>query len=412
MTTLSDDTARGPFSSAPFRRFFAARTMADLGTEVGALALPLLAVLTLDAGPGQVGLLGALSTAAYLVVGLPAGAWTDRVRRRPVIVLSQFLHGVVLLSIPLAWAAGVLTLAQLYVCAFLGGVAALFSRTAQQGFLPAVVGRERLMPANTALAGMGSAAVVAGRGVGGYLVQTLGAPHAVLLNGVVQCASAAVTTGVRVSEPDPERRSRSMSAEIAEGVRHVFGHSLLRPIAFSTLILNLGLSPLLVLAPVLIVGDLGLPESRVGLFFMVGAAGAVAGSLVAGALAAGIGTGRALIVATVLAGATAFAVPFLSESAFWPVCAVWALSQGGVGLLNVVQTTLRQRLTPDALLGRMTATMRLLMTGALTLGSLAAGVLAEAADVRTALAVGAAVMALAWMPLAFSPFRRRDPEVR
>lgn len=414
MTTTSPESTpestRGPFASADFRRFFAARTMADTGTEVGALAMPLLAVLTLDATPGQVGLLGALTTAAYLIIGLPAGVWTDRLRRRPVIVVSQFLHGLVLLSIPFAWALGVLTLAQLYACALLGGAAALFSRIAQQGFLPALVGRDRLLPANAALTGLQSTSTLVGRGSGGYLVQFLGAPVVLLLDGLAQCASALVTGAVRVREPRPERSERRLLAEIQEGLRYVFGHELLRPIAASTLIVNLGLSPLIVMAPVLIVTDLGLGEGRAGLFFMIGAVGVLIGSMVSTRLADRLGTGRALVLNSAVAGVGALAVPFLTTGNFWAVSVVWALSQFGIGTLNVVQVTLRQRITPDRMLGRMTATLRFLMTGAVTVGALYAGAVAEVWDVRTALVVGAAASLFGWIPLALSRLRGPDPE--
>ncbi|GAA1098762.1 MFS transporter [Nocardiopsis metallicus] len=414
MTTTSSEStpesACGPFASAGFRRFFAARTMADTGTEVGALAMPLLAVLTLDATPGQVGLLGALTTAAYLIIGLPAGVWTDRFRRRPVIVVSQFLHGLILLSIPLAWALGALTLTQLYVCALLGGAAALFSRIAQQGFLPALVGRDRLLPANAALTGLQSTSILVGRGSGGYLVQFLGAPAVLLLNGLAQCASSLVTAAVRVQEPEPERSERRLLAQIREGARYVFGHEILRPVAASTLIVNLGLSPLIVLAPVLIVTDLGLSEGRAGLFFMVGAVGVLLGSMVSTRLAVHLGTGRTLVLSSLVTGVGALAVPFLTTANFWAVSVVWALSQLGIGTLNVVQVTLRQQVTPDRMIGRMTATLRFLMTGALTIGALYAGAVAELWDVRAALAVGAAVSLLGWIPLALSRLRGPDPQ--
>ena len=410
MTTTAPEPTRGPFASAHFRRFFAARTMADTGTEVGALALPLLAVLTLDATPGQVGLLGALTTAAYLVIGLPAGVWSDRLRRRPVIVVSQFLHGLILLSIPLAWVLGVLTLTQLYVCALLGGAAALFSRIAQQGFLPVLVGRERLMPANAALTGVNSTSILAGRGMGGYLVQFLGAPVVVLLDGLAQCASSLATAAIRVREPRPAPSDRRLLGEINEGLRYVFGHAVLRSMALSATVLNLGLSPLIVMAPVLIVTDLGLNEGRAGLFFMIGAAGVLIGSVVSTRLTKRFGSGRALVLTAAATGIGALAVPFLTAANFWAVCVVWAFSQFGIGTVNVIQTTLRQRLTPDRMLGRMTATMRFLMTGAVTVGALYAGAVAEVWDVRTALAVGAAVTLLGWVPLAVSRLRGPDPE--
>ncbi|WP_436885262.1 MFS transporter [Nocardiopsis dassonvillei] len=401
----------GLLASAGFRRFFAARTLAETGTEVAAFALPLLAVLVLDATPAQVGLLGALATAAYLLVGLPAGVWTDRLRRRPVLVAGQLLHGLVLLSIPLAWALDALTLGQLYVCALLGGVASLFARIAQQGLLPSIVGRDRLMAANSALGGMSSTALLAGRGAGGHMIQYLGAPFVILLDGLAQCASGLLTLTVRVREPAPATGERRLPAEMAEGVRHVFGHPLLRAMALSALLVNLGLGAIVLMAPVLIVTDLGLPEGRVGWFFMVGAAGVLVGSLVATRAVDILGPGRTLLGCALLAGAGAAGVPFLSAEGFWAVAALWALSQAGIGAVNVVQLTLRQRWTPDHLLGRMTATLRFMMTGALTVSALYAGAVAQVWGVRAALVAGAAIVALGWIPLARpSSFPGRFPE--
>lgn len=396
----SSTASGGPFASAGFRRFFAARTLAESGTEVAAFAIPLLAVLVLDATPAQVGLLGALTTAAYLLIGLPAGVWTDRLRRRPVLVAGQLLHGLILLSIPLAWALDALTLAQLYACALLGGVASLFARIAQQGLLPAVVGRDRLMAANSALGGLSSTALLAGRGAGGHLVQHLGAPFVILLDGIAQFASGLLTLTVRVREPEPATGGRRLRTEVAQGLRHVFGHPLLRSMALSALLVNLGLGALVLMTPVLIVTDLGLAEGRVGMFFMVGAAGVLAGSLAAARVEARLGPGRTLLGCALITAAGGAAVPFLTAGNFWALSAVWALSQAGIGAVNVVQLTLRQRWTPDHLLGRMTATLRFMMTGALTLAGLYAGAVAQVWGVRAALVAGAVILALGWLPLA------------
>ena len=237
-----------------------------------------------------------------------------------------------------------------------------------------------------------------------------GNPAVLLLNGLAQCASAAVTATVRVREPGPARSERHLLAEIGEGLRYVYGHDLLRPLALSALVVNLGLGPLIVMAPVLIVTDLGLNEGRAGLFFMVGAVGVLVGSVVSTRLAERLGSGRALVLMGIVTGAGALAVPFLTAAGFWAVCVIWAFSQLGIGTFNVVQVTLRQRLTPDRMLGRMTATMRFLTTGALTVGALYAGAVAEVWGVRAALAAGAAVTALGWVPLVLSRLRGRDPE--
>ncbi|WP_306368984.1 MFS transporter [Nocardiopsis sp. CC223A] len=389
-----------------FRWFFASRALADTGTEMGAIAIPLMAIVLLRASPGEVGVIGALSTAAFLVIGLPAGVWVDRARRWPILFTGALCHGLVLLSIPLAWYAGVLTLWQVYACVLIGGATTVFTRVAQQSHLPSLVPDGGLLRANSALTGASSTASIAGRGAGGYLVQVAGAPAVVLFNAFTVIGSALALLPIRRREPESVPRAGTrLAADIREGVRFVVGHRLLRPVAVASVITNLGLNALIVMVPVAVLADGG-GEGRVGLFFMVGGVGILLGSLAAGPIAARLGRGRCLWPTGLCAGAGALAVPFVGEGVwFWVAAGGWALNQFAVGVHNVVQVSLRQEVTPDAMLGRMTATMRFLLTGTLTLSAAWSGAVAQTWGVCAALWIGAGLCGLSWLPLLLSPLR-------
>ena len=410
----SDRKPPGIFASSRFRRFFAARTLGDLGTETGAIAIPLVAVLALDATPAQVGILGALATAAFLVLGLPAGVWVERMRRRPVLIAGELVQGTLLLSIPLSWALGVLTIWQLYLCVLLSGVMTLLLRIAQQSYLPSLVPAASLVPANSALISMNSTASIDGRGLGGYLVQLVGAPFTVLVNALAILVSAVIMARVPHREPKPVLPPRRhLGKEIREGLEFVLTHPLLRPIATASVITNLGLNALIVMMPIMLVQQLGMASSTLGLFYMIGGVGVFLGALSASRISAWLGPGRCLWVVGLIIGAGALCVPLIADGPmFWVACAAWAVNQFGIGVHNVVQVSIRQRITPARLLGRMTATMRFLLTGALTASAAAAGLAAEFTDVRTTLWLGAAVCAACWLPLLFSPLRslREAPE--
>lgn len=191
--TIATPTAAGRAPTRwprSFRLLYTAAVAHDVGFHVGQLAVPVLAVSLLSAGPAQVGLLGALSTAAFLLVGLPAGVWVDRWPRRSVLVAADLLRAVLVASVPVAWWAGWLSIHQLYVVVFLTGLGTVFADVAAQSYLPELVGRDRLVAANSLLVTTSGTLQIAGRGVGGLLVQLLTAPAAIVLDAVGYAVAA------------------------------------------------------------------------------------------------------------------------------------------------------------------------------------------------------------------------------
>ncbi|GHE39108.1 MFS transporter [Streptomyces longispororuber] len=397
-----------PWGLRDFRTLFAAGALSHLGTNVGYVAVPLLAVTALDAGPGQVGALAALSTAAFLLIGLPAGAWVDRLPGRRVLVAADAARALLLASVPVAWWLDALSLPQLYAVVLLNGAATVFFDVGSQSVLPDLVGRDRLVRANTAVMGLMAGANIAGRGAGGLVVQAFTAPLALAAGAVAYLASAVGLTRIGrghapAAAPGARRRLR---AEIAEGLRHVFGRPELRAMALGATLNNLGGQLVNAVLPVLFARELGLPAGALGLYWAVGGLGLLVGALCARRLAARLGHGRAMALAGLWLAPAGLAVGLVGDGPWlWVAGAGWLLATARTGLDNVLGVTLRQHLTPDPLLGRMNATFRFLLTGALAIGSVLAGVIGELVGVRAAVWTGAICLTCAFLPVFGSPVR-------
>ena len=396
------------FANQGFRSVFLAAAVSTVGTQVSFLAIPLLAVLVLNATPAQVGLLGVLKTLAFLLVGLPAGAWLDRIRRCGVMVAADLVRAVLFGSVAVAWWLGALTMLQLYAVVLLAGVATLFFDVAALSYLPAVVGRDRLVEANSTMQSWDAAASVAGPSFAGYLVQLASAPVAVLVDALTYLWSALFLAGIRQREPEPERAvRRQLLGEILEGIRFVFGHPLLRPIALVGAGTNLFVQIAIVTMPLLFTRVLHLSGGELGLFFTFGGIGIFLGSFTAKRIARWLGNGPALWIVGLAGMPFGFLVPLIDRGAWqWVAMCSWLVLTYRIGMNNVILVSFRQRATPDRLLSRMNATMRFLMTGILAVGAAVAGVIGQYAGIRTALWVAAIGLSFVWLPLLFSPLRR------
>ncbi|MFK3980916.1 MFS transporter [Micromonospora sp. NPDC050397] len=402
--------AHSPWRVRDFRVLFGATVLSQLGSSVGYVAVPLIAVVALDARPAQVGALASLSTIAFLLIGLPAGAWVDRMRQRRVLIVADLARAALFASVPLAWTLDALTLGQLYLVVLLAGGATVFFDVGSQSVLPQLVGRDGLVQANAAVVSLIAAGNVAGRGAGGALVQSLTAPLAVAGTSLAYLASALRLTAIRRTPPPPPApRSRvRLGAQIGAGLRHVLGNRELRALALTAALGNLGSQIVNTMLPILFVRDLGLPAGALGLFWAAGGAGLLVGARCAGPIAARLGFGRTLGLVGICMAPAGLLVPLLDRGPWlWLAAAGWALALFKTGLDNVLGVSLRQRMTPDHLLGRMNATFRFLLTGALALGAAVAGLVGELAGVQITLWVGAAFMATAFLPVWFSPVRTR-----
>ncbi|MEV6563628.1 MFS transporter [Streptomyces kronopolitis] len=408
MPAIPRPAASGPLRIRDFRLLLAGAAAGQLGAQVTLVALPLVAVLELNAPAFQVGLLTAAETAAFLLVGLPAGAWVDRMRKLPLMIRADVVRAVAMASIPLAGVAGVLTMAQLYLVALVTGVATVFFDVAHQSYLPQLLPKDQLVSGNGALETIRSTAQVAGPGLGGGLVQLLGAALAIAADAAGYALSALFLWAIKRPEERPEPvPDASLRKDIGEGLRFVFAHPLLRVIAFTTGLGNFFTATLMATQSVFLVRVLGLAPGVVGLVLSASAVGGLAGALCAGRLAARLGQARLIWLSALVTGPFALLWPLSGRGAG---AVLFAVGSGvvffGAVVYNVAQVSFRQSLCPPRLLGRMNATLRFLMWGTLPLGALAGGALADAYGARTALVWCAAGFLAVPLPLLLSPLRR------
>jgi MFS family permease len=402
-----------------FMKLWTAETISQLGTQVTLLALPLTAILILKASPFQVGLLGTMEFLPFILVGLPAGVWVDRLRRRPILIAGDLGRALALGSIPLAYELGVLHIVQLYVVAFVTGVLTVFFDVSYQSYLPSLVDRDRIVDGNAKLEVSRSGAQLAGPGLAGALIQILKAPVAILADAISFLGSALFVFLIRKKESPVDRNGpdgsrRSMRTEIAQGLRYVWRHPLLRPIAFCTATSNLfgfiGQAVLLIF----VVRELGLSAGAVGLAFSIGNIGFLLGAFLSGRAARRIGVGRTIVGSAVLFGLAFLPVPLATRGSIFPILVI-AMLFGGFGnvLYNVNQVSLRQSITADRMQGRMNATMRFMVWGTIPIGSLIGGVLGGSIGLRPTLWVAAIGTLLAFIPPLLSPVRslERIPEM-
>ena len=398
-----------------FRRLWAGDTVSQLGTGVGEVAVPLLAVTVLGASAFQMGLLSTVERAAFLLVGLPAGAWVDRMSKRDVLVAGDVVRGVALLALPVAWLTGVLSLPLVLVVVAVTGVATVFFDVAYQSYLPSLVAPERISEGNANLQVSASAAGVVGPGLGGALVRVLGAPLVIALDALSFLASVGFTLAIAHREESaPREGRRPLRTEVTEGLSFVVRQPLLRRIVATTALSNLfGAVPgaLLVLYAV---RELGVGASGVGLALSITAVGGLVGAVTAQPVIAALGEGRTIAWSLVPTLPLLALVPLADGRGRAVAIAMLAVSGAiaGVGIVvyNVAQVSFRQRLCPRPLLGRMNASIRFAVWGVMPIGSFAGGLLATHLGVVAALWISVVGEALAVLPVLLSPLAgRREP---
>ncbi|MGH2587340.1 MAG: MFS transporter [Dehalococcoidia bacterium] len=407
----------GLWRNPDFLRLWAGQTVSLFGSQVTILALPLTATLVLDATPVQMGLLGATGTLPFLLIGLFAGVWVDRLRRRPVLIAADLGRAVLLGSIPLAAALDQLTMAQLYAVSLLTGFLTVFFDVAYQAFLPSLVERRQLVEGNGKLEMSNSTARVAGPGLAGALTQLLSAPAAVLWDAISFLLSALFIGSIRGPEPAPNRKAERSGiwAEVREGLRLVLRDPLLRPLAISTAAGNLCTGVVTALFVLFLVETLHLAPAVIGLISAVGSVGALVSAMLVAPVTQRLGIGRALVTGKLLLAAGALLMPVAAGPAVVAAAVLTAsrlVGTAGQVLSNVNQVSLRQATAPARLQGRVNATNRFLVWGTMPIGALLGGLLGEAIGVRPTLAVGAVGMALAAVSVLLSavPSVREAPE--
>jgi len=397
-----------------FRRLWTADLLSQLGDRLAMSAAPLLAVLTLNATTLQVSLLRTCETAAWLLLGLFAGAWVDRIRCLPVLIWADLGRAVLYGSIPVAAWFGVLTLTQLYVVLALSGLLAVLFNVAHSSYPPRLLEPDQLLPGNAKLAANHSVAAVIGAGAGGFLVQWLTAAVTLGLNALSFIWSALWLRSIRTPEARPTPSERpNLRREIGDGLRYVFQHPLLRPITLNTTTTMLFQAANGAVMIVFLVREIHLSPSAIGLLSMIGLLGALAASWFTERLSQWLGDARALLLASVGIG-VAFMLQALTGPGWRLTWYVVSMLLAAISIIvsYILQASIRQRLCPAELQGRVSATMSFVAWGAAPIGSLLGGLIATAFGLRATLWISGAGALLGAGFLIFSPLRtlRRIPE--
>ncbi|KUM79821.1 MFS transporter [Streptomyces curacoi] len=413
---MSIPSRLGLLRDPDFGRLFAATALGQLGDRIIFLALPLVAIVALKADEFQVGLLTAMTTAGSLLVGLPAGAWVDRMRKRSVMIGADFSRALVLLTVPLAWWADVLTIWLLCAAALTHGVLTVFFDVAYVSYLPHLVGRANLVEGNSKLSAIRSVTSIGGPAVAGPLIGWVGAPVTLLASSAGMAMSGLLAIRIRKREqtPEPSEGSR-LGRDIKEGLKFVLRNSALRAIMLGDAVFNLFLIMYQTMLLVFLEREAGLESFGIGLILSGMGCGALLGALLATKVSNLIGQGPVIWLASLVTCPLTVLMPLARPgwSVYVAALGLAALSLGGV-VRFVAQASFQQALTPDRLLGRMSATARFVSWGGIPVGGVVGGASGSVFGATATLWIGAAGMTLSVFPVLLSPVRtmRELPKVK
>lgn len=393
------------------RRFlwlWGAQGFSVLGAQFTFLALPVVAVTLLGAVEWQMGVLNAASTAAFLVVGLPAGAWVDRWLKRRVMIMADLVRAVALALIPVLWFAGALEIWHLYLVAAIMGVATVFFDVSYQSYIPILVAPEQVGQANSTLEATAQVSRIGGPGLAGAFLTVVSAPVLLIIDAVSYLVSASMLWRIRDPEAPADREQRqSLPKEIAEGVRFVWTQPLIRSIAGTTATANFFATLAFTLLPLYVLRDLDLGPAGLGIIFSFGAAGGLLGALATPRLSRWVGEGTIITLSAILGASVFVLFPLASlvpaSASLAVLMALEFVLSFAVLVYNITQVTLRQRLCPPRLLGRMNASIRFVVWGVMPIASLVSGALGGAIGIVPTLWIAFIGSLLACAFVTFSP---------
>lgn len=396
-----------------FRWLWLGDGLGQAGAQLAFLVLPVLAVTRLDATEWQMGLLTAAETAAFLVIGLPAGAWVDRMRKRRTLIVADVVRAAVLAVVVTAALSGHASMPVLYGAALVMSAATVFFDVAHQSYVPGLVGLEHVVEGNSKLQATQSVAMVAAPALGGALLRVLAAPALLAATVVTYLVSAIAVGRIRHVEQLPAREDRRpLRAEIAEGLRFVVHQPLLRRIVACTGLGNFFGAASGSLTALYVLRTLGLDEAALGLMLSASAVGGLLGAVTSERLARAVGEGRIIPISAALFAPALALTPLAQPLAAVGVPPAATLVVGGflanaaIIVYNVAQVSFRQRVCPPRLLGRMNASVRFVVWGTMPLGGLLGGWLGTRLGVVGTFWVAVAGTALAALPVLLSPMLR------
>jgi len=380
--------------NSDFRRFWFSSILTNFGAQITLLALPICAALLLHATPSQMGTLAALGSLPFLLFGLPVGVLLDRSRRLPVMLCSDAMVALSLASVPLAWWQGWLDMHWMYAVEFVLGTGLVVGGGAEQIFVTFLVGRDGLIDAQSKFAATESASRLLGPGLAGILVQALGAPFAILCNVAGFTVSIWNLRRIRAREPQPVPPESHVLRDMLAGLAFVWRHPTLRLLAWTSACWHLLFYGYMALYVLFATRVLGMSAGMMGTAQMLGGVGVLASSVLLKPLTKRFGSGGTVVIGLCASALGFMLMPAIprdllgsgtASAAAYAVVVFWL--DCGATLFFLPYLALRQRVTPDAFLGRMTSTMRFMTVAMAPVGAAGAGLLAEHIGVRGGLAV-------------------------
>ena len=406
-----------------FLKLWSAETVSQLGSQVSQLAIPFVALGVLNASTFEIALLNVVEMLPFLLIGLVAGVWVDRLRRRPILIAGDLGRAALLATIPIAYLLNVLTMIQLYVVGASVGALTVFFDVAYQSYLPSLVERDQLQEGNAKLEISRAGAQVVGPGLAGVLIGIVRAPFAVVLDALSFLGSGLFILWIRRPEPPPDALLADgaprpgFRAEMAEGLRWVLGSPYLRSIAACTGSSNLFSSITFAVLLVFAVRLMGMTAEGIGLAFSIGSLGALLGAVSANRISERLGVGRTIVLFAAIGGPPEIIFALAPVGTAQPVLVGLVALMGFLGGLgsvvyNVAQVSFRQAITPTRLQGRMNATMRWIVWGTMPIGGIIGGLMGTFIGVRETILLGGIGGSLVFLPVLFSPVRgiRTMPE--
>lgn len=400
-----------------FLRLWSGQTISVFGSLTTRLALPFTAIVYLKAPVFQVALITSADVLAGISFTLFAGVWVDRLRRRPMMIAADLGRAVIIGSVPLAAAFGELHIAQIYVVAFLAGILTTFFDVAYQAYLPTLIATEDLIDGNSKLAGSASVAEFGSFSAAGWLVQLVTAPGAMGVDAVSFLFSAASLRAIKAAEPPPApvEDRRSVVTEIAEGMRALWHEPRLRVIAGSHIALSAAGGVFGSVFVLYVTRDLGFSPGVQGLIYGIGGLSSLFGAAITGWCTRRFGAGRAMIGGLTFGGAGVLLVvgaPNITSIALVMLIAQQFISDPGWTVFTINQTSMRQAIAPEGVLGRVSAAERFAGLVATLIASIVAGIIASYAGARFVLGLGALCAIAGAVIILLSPLRNaRDESV-
>jgi MFS family permease len=407
---MSSNNSASVLRNRNFQYLWAGQTVSAIGDQMTGLALPVLAITMLHASEWQIGMMNAAGMSMFLLIGLPAGAWVDRWLKRRVMIFADLVRALVLLSVPVAWWAGVLDVTYLIVGAAIISAANVFFDVAYQSVLPIMLPKDQLSKANSALETTKQTSMLVGPAVIGFLLTIVKAPILMVADSISYFVSLFSIGLIKMDESTIAKKDRGrLRDEIAEGVKFVTKHPIIGRITASTATFNFFNSGVNTLVPILVLRNMDVSPALFGLVFSVGAGAALVGALSAAKIGKLIGQGNTVISALMLSAVASFGFPLaavIGDASALPIVMVTGSLIGFSSLVfNITQVSARQALCPEHLLGRMNASIRFFVWGVMPISALLAGAFATWFGLAPVLLVGAIGAVLSTWFIFASPLR-------